>query len=77
MAYKFHLAVNGEPVGMDIGDAHEDRDHQALVVEILVLVDLLNDDNLTVGGSHDELVGVLGGEIAYRTAVEIDYNSVN
>ena len=67
-----HPPVNGEPVGMHVEGTHEDADHQSLVVEILGLFSFLDDYNLSVGRSHDGLLGV-AVEIADGAAIEIEH----
>ena len=48
MLGRYDMSVNGKPVGVDIEQRHEDADHDAAVVEIVVLLHLLYDDNLAV-----------------------------
>ena len=45
-------AVNGNPVGVDVEEAHEDADHHATVVEIDILLSLFHYNHLAVGRSH-------------------------
>jgi hypothetical protein len=71
MVNEFYLTVNGKPVGMYIQRTHEDRDHQSLIVEIFSFFNLLNHNNLTIGRSNDQFVGI-AIEIADRTAVEVE-----
>ena len=55
---------------MYIQRTHKDADHQAFFVEILMFVNLLNDNDLTVGRCHHQIIRI-AIEIAYRTTVEI------
>ena len=68
---ELYLAVDGEPVGMHVERTHEDGDHQALVVEILILLSLFHHYNLTVGRSHDQFLRI-AVEVADGTTVEIE-----
>ena len=68
-----HLAINGEPVGMHIEQTHEDGDHEALLMEILVLHDFLYNHYLTVGRSNDKTLRVVLKK-TYRTTVKIQHN---
>ena len=71
MLYELHLSIDREPVGMDIQRTHKDRDHESLIMKIRVLLDFLDDHNLSIGRSHHEFVGV-AVEIADRTTVEVE-----
>ena len=70
MLNKLHLTIYREPVGMDIQRTHEDAYHQSLVMEIGVLFSLFHHNNLAIGWSHDQLVGI-AIEIADRAAIEV------
>ena len=72
VVYELHLSVHRKPVGMHVQGTHEDRDHQTLVVEVLVLLGLLHDDNLSISrGDHQFFrISVI---VAYRTSVEIEH----
>ena len=73
MMYELHASVNGEPVGMNVQWAHEDRNHQSLVVEILVLVCFLNHHYLAVGRSHDGTLCVTI-KVTDGATVEVKYH---
>ena len=77
MSDELHLAVDREPVGMDIYNAHEDGNHQTAVMEIFILVNLLNDNNLSVGWCHDNILGILRREMADRTTIEIHNKGIS
>ena len=70
MLDKLHLSIDREPVGMNIQGTHEDTDHEALVVEIDMLVSIFHYHNLTIGRCHHQLLCV-AIEITDRTAVEV------
>ena len=77
MMHQFHLSVNREPVGMHIKEAHEDADHHALLVEILILFHFLHHDNLAVSRSYDDVFRlVFLVKDTDRTAEEIDNNAI-
>ena len=61
---------------MNVERTHEDGEHQSAVVEIVGLLHLLNNDNLTVGRSNDDALGILTGEAAGRAAEEVDQQQV-
>lgn len=52
MVYVFYHSVYRIPVGMYIGDVHENGNHQSAVMEIFVFVHLLNYHDTSVGRSH-------------------------
>ena len=76
MADGLDIPVDGEPVGVDIEQRHEDGDHDALLAEVLILVHRLTDDHLAVGRGHDDTLCV-AIEIADGTAEEIDQYRVD
>ena len=53
-----HLAAHGNPVHMDVGDGHEDRDLQHLLFEVFVLRHDLRHDHAAVAGGEDQ-VGIV------------------
>jgi hypothetical protein len=55
MLHQGHLAVYWKPVGMDVEQTHENGHHDATVVEILILVNLLDNDHAAVGGSDNKV----------------------
>lgn len=71
MAHHLDVAIDGEPVGMDIGDTHEDGNHEPSVVEVLVLLHFLDDHHLAVG-RRDHRVLRFAVEQADGTAEEVD-----
>ena len=73
MLHELHLTIDREPVGMDIQRTHEDGDHQALVVEVGVLLSLFDHNDLSVGRGHDQFLRV-AIKIADRTTIEIERN---
>ena len=73
---EFHLAVDGEPVGMHIPQTHKDTDHESLVMEILVLFDFLNHHDATVGRSYDDVLGVVGAKVADGAAIEVGGDTI-
>ena len=60
---------------MDVGNRHENGNHQAAVVEILVFFHLFNHHHLAISGCHHYPFHV-AGELAERAAEEIDCNAV-
>ena len=66
----FHRAIDGEPVGMDIENRHEDGDLQALFVQDLVFHDLLDGYDRAVSRCDDQSFGIIG-EATVRTTEEI------
>ena len=68
-------AFNGIPVGMHVGDGHEDGNHDAAVVEILVFVHFLNHYDFSVGRSHCYIFG-FSVEDTDGTSEEIDHNGI-
>ena len=77
MVHELHLAVDGKPVCVNIPQTHEDAYHQTAVVEILVLLYFLDYDNAPIGRSDYNLLCILAVEIADRTAIEINDNTIN
>ena len=49
VVHELDLAIDREPVGMNIQRTHEDANHKTLVMEILILFGFLNNYNLAVG----------------------------
>ena len=74
---KLHHAVHGKPVGVDVEEAHKDADHQAAVVEVLILLHLLDDDDLAVGRRHHDMFRVLDVEVADRAAIEVEHDTID
>ena len=70
MVDKLHLAIDGEPVGMYVQRTHEDRDHQAFVVKVLVFLSLFYYHDLAVGRRNNQLIRVTV-VIADRAAIEV------
>lgn len=66
----YHLAVDGEPVGVDVQRRHEHRELYAAAFEVLPLVGLLQGYHLAVGGRHHG-VNRVAGEMAAGGAVEV------
>ena len=60
MFHKFHFAIHRKPVGMHVEKAHKDANHQTAIMEIFVLIDLLNNNNLAIGGCDNNLFGLIG-----------------
>ena len=52
MVYMLYHSVYRIPVGMYIGDVHENGNHQSAVMEIFVFIHLLNYHDTSVGRSH-------------------------
>ena len=71
MVNELHLAIDRKPISMNIQRTHEDADHEAFIVEILVLLSFLDDHNLTIGRCHHKFLGVTI-VIADRATVEIE-----
>ena len=69
-------AIGGNPVGMDVEQAHEDAHHQTPVVEVFVLLHLLHYHDLAVGRSHDNALGV-AIEDTDGTAEEVDDDEID
>ena len=57
------VAAHGDPVHVDVGDGHEDRDLEHLLLEVLVLVDDLGHDDAAVAGCEGQ-VGVVDAHAA-------------
>jgi hypothetical protein len=74
--YEFHAPVHGIPVGVHVERAHEDTDHQSLIVEILIFLHFLDDHDAAVGRSHDDIL-CIPSIVADRTAVEVDDCAIN
>ena len=74
MAHLHYTAINGEPVGMDIKQRHEDAHHDTAVMKILILVNFLDDNNLAVGRGYDNPLCVLHSKLADGAAEEIQDN---
>ena len=74
---ELHAAINGEPVGVYVPQTHKDAHHDTAVVEVPVLVDLLDNDNLSVGRSNHNALRIVGSEVAYRTSVEVGYYGID
>ena len=53
-----HLSAYGNPVHVDIGDGHENRNLQHLAAQILGLPHVLRDDHAAVAGGEDQ-VGIV------------------
>ena len=66
MLDKGDLAVDGEPVGMHVENAHEHRQLEAAALQHLGLVNLLEGDYLAVGRRHNGAVGIAGIDAAGR-----------
>ena len=77
MTHLTHDSLHGKPVGMDIGDAHEDADHQTTVVEIFVLLHFLDDDDMAIGRGNNNIVRHLSLVNADGATEKIDNNGVN
>ena len=77
MAHHLYESLHGKPVGMDIGDAHEDADHQTTVVEIFVLLHFLDDDDMAIGRGNNNIVRHLSLVNADGATEKIDNNGVN
>lgn len=75
MDYFLDETFYGKPVGMDIGDAHEDRDHQATVVEVFILLHFLYDYDASVCCSNHGLVH-LSAELTDGTTEEVDSHQI-
>ena len=75
MADMGHDSVDGVPVGMDIGDAHEDGNHEAAVVEIFVFIDFFDDYDCAVSGCDDYAVGVAAKD-ADGASEEVDHDEI-
>lgn len=67
----FDDAFHGEPVGMDVGDGHEDGYHQATVVEIFIFFHFFYHYDFAIGCCYDDAFDV-ALELAQGTAEEID-----
>jgi hypothetical protein len=68
--------IYGVPVGMHVEWAHEDGDHQSAVVEVVRLLHLLDNHNLTIGRSYNDTVCFFAREASRRTTEEIDQQCV-
>ena len=77
MAHHLYESLHGKPVGMDIGDAHEDADHQPSVVEVFVFVYLFDDHYVSVCRCHHHVVGGVAFEDADGASEEIDNDGVD
>ena len=75
MLHLFYYTVNREPIGMNIEETHEDAHHDALLLEILILKDLLNHYHLTVSRSHDKVIRLICTEQTYRATEEVQHNT--
>ena len=74
--HEFHLSIHREPVGMNIPQAHEDGNHQALIVEVRSVIYFFYYHNLAVCRSYYELLGILYVQVANRAAVEIEHDAI-
>ena len=77
VSYGLHLAVNGEPVGVYVEEAHEDAHHDAALVEVDVLVDFLDHYYASVCRRYHESRCVFFGEEADGAAEEVDDDAVD
>ncbi len=77
MLYEFHLSVYREPVGMYVPEAHEDGNHQSLVIKVWRIIYFFYYHNLAIGRSYDELLSILYVQVADRAAIEIEHDAVN
>ena len=72
MRYLFDGTIPRIPVGVNIHNAHKDRNHQSAVVEIFVLIDFFDNNDFTIGRCHDYFLGVLP-EKTDRTTEEVHH----
>jgi hypothetical protein len=76
VAHKFYDTFYGEPVGMNVRNTHEYRNHQAAVVEVFIFIDFFNHHYATVGRSYHRLFG-LALVMTQRTSEKVNDNAVN
>lgn len=69
-------AVYGKPIGMDVGQGHENGDHFAFVVEVLLLVNFFNHNYFAVGRSNHHSF-CLAFEVANGATEEVDHDAVD
>ena len=77
VGYGLHFAVNGEPVGVYVEEAHEDAHHDATLVEVDILVDFLDYYYAAIGWSYYQARCVFFGKEAYGAAEEVDDDAVD
>ena len=73
--YLLYLAVNGEPVGMNVEKTHEDRHHDAAIVEVSVFVHLFYYDYFPIGWRNHHFLRV-AIEHAYGAAEEVNNDAI-
>ena len=71
MTHHFHDAFDGEPVGVHVGYRHKDAHHFTAVVEVFIFFHFFDDNDLTIGRSHDHILSFAGKD-SHRTSEEID-----
>ena len=77
MTHELHSPIYRKPVGMDIGETHENAYLDTPIVEIFVFINFLDDYDLAIGRCNYNFVGIIHFEIPYRTLVEIDSDGIN
>ena len=71
MTHHFHDAFDGEPVGVHVGYRHKDAHHLTAVVEVFIFFHFFDDNDFTIGRSHDHIL-CFAGKDSHRTSEEID-----
>ena len=74
---KLHFAIDRKPVCMNVGNAHEDTNHQASVVKVGIFVNLFNNNNLPICRSDNYSIGIFNVKIAYRTLIKVYDDAIN
>src|SRR3712207_8468706 len=71
MVHELYLSVYREPVGVHVEEAHKDRNHDTLLVKILIFHHLFYHYNLSIGRGYHHIVGILAAEIAYGATEKV------
>ncbi|MPM86018.1 hypothetical protein SDC9_133101 [bioreactor metagenome] len=72
MSYHFYRTIYRIPIGMNIEDAHEDRNHDTIIFEIFAFVHLFYGNNLAIGRGNDYFLCFLT-EKTYGATEEVDH----
>jgi hypothetical protein len=75
--HELYLTVNREPVSVYVPKIHEDAYHDTRLMEVFVLLNFLNYDDTTVGGSHNDIIRIILLEISDRTTEEVYDYTIN
>jgi len=66
-----YCSVYRKPIGMYVPKTHEDGDHDTTFVEILILFYFLYNNDMSIGWSYYNLLGIFAIKIADRTAIKV------